>query len=443
MVSHQWNRALLVALILGLVVGFAVMSIGVSAQEGGGNTAVKPVPRDQEAWWVDRQDKVNARVAQGNVDLIFVGDSITQGWEGAGKPVWDEFYSARNAVNLGFSGDRTEHVLWRFDNGNIAGIHPKLAVVMIGTNNFQANSAEEIGAGVTAVVKELREKLPGTKVLLLGIFPRDGKPSDTREKLQKASEIASKTADDPMVRYLDIGTAFLDDEALLPTAIMPDFLHPNEAGYKIWAEMIEPHVAEMMGEVDDFEPLFNGKDLTGWEEIGGEKKTWGVEDGILYTDGTKGGGWLSTAREYGDFVLELEFKVPVNGNSGVFIRAPRTGNPAFEGSEIQVLDDYGPMYVEMNLKPYQYTGSLYSTEAPRRRVSKPAGEWQKMRIYTQGRVVRVTLNDVLVTIANQDEHPDKLEEHPGLKRYEGYIGLQNHESRLDYRNIRIREVAHD
>ncbi len=442
MVSHSWNRMVLVGLILGLVGGFAVMSLGVSAQEDGGNAAVKPVPRDQEPWWVERQAAVNARVAQGNVDLLFIGDSITQGWEGAGKPVWDEFYGNRNAVNLGFSGDRTEHVLWRLDNGNAAGIAPKLAVVMIGTNNYKANTPEQIGEGITAVVAKLREKLPTTKVLLLGIFPREEKPGETRDNLIKASEIAAKTAEDPMVRYLDINVAFLDEDGTLPKEVMPDFLHPVEVGYRAWAEMIEPYVAEMMGEVDDFQPLFNGTDLTGWEQIGG-KPCWHVADGLLYTDGVEGGGWLSTAREYGDFVLELEFKVPVDGNSGVFIRAPRTGNPAFEGSEIQVLDDYGPIYPAMNLKPYQYCGSLYSTVAPERRVSKPAGEWQKMRIYAQGPVVRVTLNDVLIVIANQDEHPDKLAEHPGLKRYEGYIGLQNHESRLDYRNIRIREVAYD
>lgn len=442
MISRQWNRGLLVALVVGLVAGFTVMSLGVAAQDGAGNTAVQPVPRE-EAWWVERHQKVNERVAQGEVDLIFIGDSITQGWEGAGKPVWDEFYGNRNAVNLGFSGDRTEHVLWRLDNGNVAGISPKAAVVMIGTNNFKANTAEEIGAGVLAVVQKLREKLPQTKVLLLAIFPRNETHDEVREKLQKASEIASASADDEMVRYLDINAAFLDDDGKLPKEIMPDLLHPVEPGYRIWAEMIEPYVSEMLGQAEPFEPLFNGTDLTGWEQVGGDEPVWFAKDGILYTDGKEGGGWLSTTREYGDFVLELEFRVPENGNSGVFIRAPRDGNPAFAGNEIQVLDDYGPMYKEMDLKPYQYTGSLYSTEAPKRRVTKPAGEWQKMRIYAQGPIVRVTVNDVLVTIANQDEHPDKLAEHPGLARYEGYIGLQNHDTRLDYRNLRIREIVYD
>ena len=107
-----------------------------------------PVPRDGGR--LDRHEKFNERVKQGNVDLMFIGDSITQGWEGAGKDAWDKHYGKRNAVNLGIGGDRTQHVLWRLDNGNIDGISPKLAVLMIGTNNSNGNdnTAEEIGAGI-------------------------------------------------------------------------------------------------------------------------------------------------------------------------------------------------------------------------------------------------------------------------------------------------------
>jgi lysophospholipase L1-like esterase len=440
MVTRQWNRGLLVLLILGVTGSFAALSIGVSAQGGAGGSATTPVPRD-DTWWQERHEAMNERVAAGDVDLIFIGDSITQGWEGHGNEVWEEYYGNRNAVNLGISGDRTQHVLWRLANGNIDGIAPKLAVVMIGTNNYLDNSAEEIGGGIQAVVRSLRSRLPETKVLLLGIFPREQQPGPVRDKLLEASEVASKAAaQDAMVRYLDLSAAFLDDEGALPAAIMPDYLHPQAEGYTIWAAMIEPHVAELMGDVA-FESIFTGTDLTGWEQVGGSKPVWFAEDGLLYTDGGEGGGWLSTTREYDDFVLELEFRVPENGNSGVFIRAPRAGNPAFAGSEIQILDDYGSDYTE--LEPWQYTASLYAVEAPARRVTKPAGEWQRMRIYAQGPEVRVTLNDVLVTLANQDAHPDKLAEHPGLKRYSGYIGLQNHGSRLDFRNIRIRDIQYD
>ena len=186
-----------------------------------------------------------------------------------------------------------------------------------------------------------------------------------------------------------------------------------------------------------FVSLFNGKDLTGWTPIGGKKLSWSVADGILYTDG-EGGGWLSSDREYGDFELMLEFKVPVNGNSGVFIRAPHTGNPAYEGSEIQVLDDYGPEY--KTLKDYQYCGSIYSTVAPSKRVSRPAGEWQSMCIRAEGQHVTVKLNNEVIVDANLNDHLDKIKDHPGLKRTAGFIGLQNHSTRLDFRNIFIREL---
>ncbi len=121
-----------------------------------------------------KHEKINDRAKQGDVDLIFIGDSITDMWATRGKEVWDKFYGNRKAMNAGIGGDRTQHVLWRLDNGNIDGIHPKLAVIMIGTNNSNGNdnTAEEIADGIKAIVKEVREKLPDTKILLLGIFPR-------------------------------------------------------------------------------------------------------------------------------------------------------------------------------------------------------------------------------------------------------------------------------
>ena len=156
---------------------------------------------------------MNERVKKGNADLLMIGDSITHGWEGGGKDVWKQYYEKRNAVNLGIGGDQTQHVLWRLDNGNIAGIKPKLAVVMIGTNNVGCGNPAEIAAGVEAVVKKLRTKLPQTKVLLLAIFPRG---ADTKDHLRqvnaKTNEIIAKLADDKDVYFLDIGPKFLDRE---------------------------------------------------------------------------------------------------------------------------------------------------------------------------------------------------------------------------------------
>lgn len=187
---------------------------------------------------------------------------------------------------------------------------------------------------------------------------------------------------------------------------------------------------------EEWQKLFNGKDLFGWEEVGSQG-SWQAADGILYCSG-KGSGWISTARTYANFELDLEFRVPADGNSGVFLRAPREGNPAFEGMEIQVLDDAAPMYAK--LMPEQYTGSIYDVQAASPRVTKEAGQWQHMNILCDGRKVKVTVNGKTVVDANLDDYPAKFDKHPGLKRADGYIGLQNHGSRLDYRNIKIRQL---
>ncbi len=187
----------------------------------------------------------------------------------------------------------------------------------------------------------------------------------------------------------------------------------------------------------EWTPLFNGKNLDGWVAIDGPASSWNVEDGQLFCTG-QGSGWLSTDKEYDNFELDLEFRVPAGGNSGVFLRAPHKGNPAFEGMEIQVLDDYDARYA--NLKPTQYCGSLYDVSPATPHVSKKAGEWQKMHIICQDNHVKVSLNGTQVVDADLSAHPDKLPTHPGLKRTSGYIGLQNHGSRLDYKNVRIRAL---
>lgn len=212
------------------------------------NDAVVPAPRD--AKWMQRHNSFNERVKKGNVDLLLIGDSITQGWEGSGKKAWEEFYAKRNAVNLGIGGDRTQHVLWRLDNGNIEGIQPKAAVLMIGTNNSGSNSPEQIAEGVKAIVDKLKTKLPETKILVLAIFPRGANNEDARRKVTvAANEIIKTFADDKHVFFLDIGPKFLaEDGNTLSKEIMPDLLHLNEKSYRIWAEATEPMVAKLMGE---------------------------------------------------------------------------------------------------------------------------------------------------------------------------------------------------
>lgn len=217
------------------------------AVEGKSHSAVTPMKRDRHQ---ERHQQFNARVKQGNVDFIFIGDSITQRWEKAGKEVWQKYYGHRKAVNLGISGDRTQHVLWRLDNGNIDGISPKVAVVMIGTNNLSPNrsTVEETADGVIAICKKLRTKLPKTKILLLAIFPRAQEPCPLREKVVKTNKLISKIADGKKIYYLDIGDKFVEPDGSISREIMKDYLHLMPKGYKIWAEAIEAKLAELMGE---------------------------------------------------------------------------------------------------------------------------------------------------------------------------------------------------
>lgn len=194
-------------------------------------------------------------------------------------------------------------------------------------------------------------------------------------------------------------------------------------------------VSRLRGRLTSDDLLATG--LIGWQRIGGAEGNWHFQDGILYTEGA-GGGWLASLRQYDDFQLSLEFRVSPGGNSGVFIRAPLEGNPAYAGMEIQILDDYAEHW--QNLNPDQYTGSIYAIQAPSERASRQAGEWQTMVIAARGAEIQVVLNGVGIIGTNVTYYPHKADAHPGLKRAGGYIGLQSHSSRVEFRNIRIREL---
>ena len=222
------------------------MAMAGLAQVATTNTATEPAPRPDKGWQ-DRHNSFVERVKKGNVDLLFIGDSITQGWEGSGKGVWAEAFASKNAVNLGIGGDRTQHVLWRLDNGEIAGIKPKAAVVMIGTNNLGANTNEEIIAGITAIVKKLNTKLPETKVLLLGIFPRAERADNPlRARIKAINTEIAKLDNDKTVFYKNIGGRFLAEDGSLPKETMPDFLHLSSEAYAAWADAIEEDLEQLM-----------------------------------------------------------------------------------------------------------------------------------------------------------------------------------------------------
>ncbi|MEO1992960.1 MAG: platelet-activating factor acetylhydrolase IB subunit [Pirellulales bacterium] len=204
-----------------------------------------PVPRTGK--WMQRHETINDRATSGDVDVIFLGDSITQGWERSGKDVWTKYFAPLNAMNAGIGGDRTQHVLWRLDHGNIKGISPKAAVLMIGTNNSGSDSSEQIAAGIRAIVEKIRSDLPKTKVLLLAIFPRGQSPDDTKRKVNEgANEMIKELDDGEYVFYLDIGPKFLTADGTLEKKIMPDLLHLSPEGYEIWATSILPKLHTLM-----------------------------------------------------------------------------------------------------------------------------------------------------------------------------------------------------
>ncbi|MBI1246422.1 acetylglucosamine-6-sulfatase [bacterium] len=213
--------------------------------------ALKPEPRGD--WWIKRHEqKLQAIKDADKIDVVFIGDSITHGWEGSGKAIWEEYFGSMHPLNIGYSGDRTEHVLWRFDHGELDGYKPKVAVIMIGTNNTgqRQDKSEDTAAGVEAIVEELHEKQPETKILLLAIFPRG---ATTDDKLRKLNDGANKLIKEAVkgkdyVTYLDINKVFLTDDGVLTKEIMPDLLHPKQAGYKLWAEAITPKLKELLGQ---------------------------------------------------------------------------------------------------------------------------------------------------------------------------------------------------
>lgn len=215
------------------------------------NVATTPANRLGEAWWKQRHEACVELTKKGGHELIFIGDSITQGWEGSGKETWNKYYGNRKAANFGFSGDRTEHVLWRMENGEITGLHPKVAVMMIGTNNIghSSSDAPATAIGVREIVSRLRKAMPSTKILLLGIFPRSFSANDApRMNVAAATEAFKSVADDKSVYFLDIGRHFTYSNGDMMRGLMPDLLHPNANGYQIWAKAMEPTLQKLLGE---------------------------------------------------------------------------------------------------------------------------------------------------------------------------------------------------
>lgn len=224
------------------------------------NTSAVPdasvgAPKKGNARFFELHESFLKRTKEGPIGVLFLGDSITEGWKKA-PHIWDHYYAKYQPANFGIGGDQTQHVIWRIENGELDGISPKVVVLMLGTNNTGANTAEQIAAADRKIVEMIRTRLPETKVLLLAVFPRG--PRKMREggmePVEKKMEIINavnadlaKLDDGKMVRYLNINSHFMgNDGKSIPNIIMPDQLHPNAAGYQLWAEAMQPLLDELM-----------------------------------------------------------------------------------------------------------------------------------------------------------------------------------------------------
>ena len=215
------------------------------------NPSTYPMQRWDERWWLNRwkakfEEAGSPKAKQAKV--VFIGDSITQGWEGKGKEEWAEHFAPLGALNWGYSGDRTEHVIWRMQNGWVQRVDPEVAVLMIGTNNtgHSLRPAEETAMGIRKIVEDLAWKWPDTKVILTAIFPRGATPDDPkRQRNAEINELIRPLADGKRVFWQDINDQFLGDEGKLSKEVMPDLLHLNAESYAIWADAVSAKLREL------------------------------------------------------------------------------------------------------------------------------------------------------------------------------------------------------
>jgi lysophospholipase L1-like esterase len=240
--------------------------------------AATPISRMDLPWWRKRHEAVLERIRQGRTDLVFLGDSITENWERSGPPtwmdfapVWRRFYADRNAVNMGFKGDTTASLLWRIQNGEVGGINPKAAVILIGANNLGRVhwSASDTVAGIEAIVAELHRRLPQTRILLLGVLPSERSPWVTETTRQINAALAARYGGARDVAYLDVGPVFMTEGRVNrdlfydPRLTPPEpLLHPSAEGQARMAAAMEPTLARLMGDRNHLiEPADTGAPL--------------------------------------------------------------------------------------------------------------------------------------------------------------------------------------
>lgn len=218
-----------------------------------GSWMTRPTPRAGD--WMTRHQGFVSQAHQGNIDVLFVGDSITDGWRHTGLRSWNQHFAMLKPANFGISGDGTQNVLWRLLNGELEVMQPKVVVLLIGTNNIpntdgpgasvtDVTTAEQVVEAVQLLITTIQAAQPQAKILLLGILPRGQFENPGRATIREVNRRLA-AAEAGNVRYLDIGDQFLDGSRI-PKELMSDFLHPTAKGYRVFAEAIRPTVLELL-----------------------------------------------------------------------------------------------------------------------------------------------------------------------------------------------------
>jgi len=217
------------------------------------NSAIHPAIRpdyspEQRAAWMKRHEEFRELARRGGIDVVFFGDSLTDYWRDRGRASWDEHFAPLKAANFGISGDRTQQVLWRIERGELDGLHPKVVVLLIGTNNLTPglgensltpkNSPDETTAGVAAILQTMRRRLPEARILLHAILPRDAPSQPIRREVDETNAKLARLADGNAVTFFDPSAQFLGADGTISREIMPDLLHLNAHGYAQWAEAL-------------------------------------------------------------------------------------------------------------------------------------------------------------------------------------------------------------